>query len=86
MQAELRHSRELKEAQAAAEAKLDESLKDFSDASAQLRKQLEEESRLLKEARDRNAVLTSDQAEYDWLVIQADALAFSKPLFFSFFL
>jgi t-SNARE complex subunit (syntaxin) len=84
VQAELRHSRELKDTQAVAEAKLDESLKDFSDASAQLRKELEEESRLLKEARDRNAVLTSDQAKYDRLVIQADTLAFSKSLFLSF--
>ncbi|KAK1665328.1 hypothetical protein QYE76_053487 [Lolium multiflorum] len=78
MQAELRHAQELKDAQAAAEAKLDESLKDFTDASAQLRKELEEESRLLKEARDRNAVLTSDQAEYDRLVIQVDALALNS--------
>ena len=84
MEAELRHSRELKDAQAAAEAKLDESLKEFSDASAQLRKELEEESRLRKEAQDRNATLTSDQAEYDRLVVQADALALSKSFFFSF--
>jgi t-SNARE complex subunit (syntaxin) len=60
MQAKLRHSRELRDAQAAAEAKLDESLKDFSDASARLWKELEEESQLLKEAQDRNATLTSD--------------------------
>nr|XP_051222195.1 uncharacterized protein LOC127340492 [Lolium perenne] len=39
MRAELRHSRELKEAQAAAEAKLDESLKDLSNASTQLWKE-----------------------------------------------
>ena len=78
MQAELRQAQELKDAQAAAEAKLDESLKDFSDASAQLRKELEEESRLRKEAQDRNATLTTDQAEYDRLVIQADTLALSK--------
>nr|XP_051210782.1 uncharacterized protein LOC127328206 [Lolium perenne] len=75
MQAELRHARELKEAQTAAEAKLDKSLRDFTDASTQLRKELEEESRLRKEAQHRNATLTSDQAEYDRLVIQADALA-----------
>jgi hypothetical protein len=86
VQAELRHARELKNAQAATEVKLDESLKDFSDASAQLRKELEEESRLLKEARDWNALLTSDQVEIDRLVIQADELAFSKSLFFSFLL
>ena len=86
MQAELRHAQELKDAHAAAEAKLDESLKEFSDASAQLRKELEEESRLRKEAQDRNATLTSDQAEYDRLVIQADALALSKSFSFSFLL
>jgi t-SNARE complex subunit (syntaxin) len=81
VQVEIRHAQELKDAQAAAEAKLDESLKEFSDASAQLRKELEEESRQLKEVRDRNAVLTTDQAEYDRLVIQADTLAFSKSFF-----
>jgi t-SNARE complex subunit (syntaxin) len=77
MQAELRHGRELKEAQAAAEAKLDESLKDYTDASSQLRKELDE-TRLRKEAEARIATLTTDQAEYDRLVIQADKLAFSK--------
>nr|XP_051221141.1 uncharacterized protein LOC127339314 [Lolium perenne] len=75
VQAKLRHARELKEAQAAAETKLDESLKDFTDSSAQLRKELEEETRLRKEAQARNATLTTDQAEYDRLVIQADKLA-----------
>jgi hypothetical protein len=85
MQVELRHDRELKEALAAAEAKFDESLKDFTDASTQLRKELEEETRLRKEAQARIATLTTDQAEYDRLVIQADALAFSKPLFLFFF-
>jgi predicted aminopeptidase len=83
MQAELRHGRELKEAQAAAEAKLDESLKDFTNASAVLRTQLEEETRVRKEAQDRIATLTADQAEYDRLVMQADALALSNPFFFS---
>jgi hypothetical protein len=84
VQAELRHAQELKDAQVAAETKLDELLKEFADASAQLRKELEEESRLLKEARDRNTVLVSDQAEYDRLVIQADTLALSKSFLFSF--
>nr|XP_051211610.1 uncharacterized protein LOC127329102 [Lolium perenne] len=74
-EAELRHSRELKEAQAAAEAKLDESLKEFTNNSAVLRAELEEESRARKEAQDRIATLTTDQAEYDRLVIQADTLA-----------
>jgi t-SNARE complex subunit (syntaxin) len=85
MQAGLQHARELKEAQAAGEAKLDTSLKDFHGASAQLQKELEEESRLLKEAQDRNATLASDQAEFDHLVIQANELALSK-FFFLFLL
>jgi hypothetical protein len=83
VQAELQHDRELKEAQAAAEAKLDESLKDYTDASVVLRVELEEETRARKEAQDRIATLTTDQAEYDRLVMQADALALSKPFFFS---
>nr|XP_051204759.1 uncharacterized protein LOC127318329 [Lolium perenne] len=76
MEAELRHSRELKEAQAAAEAKLDESLKEFTNSSAVMRAELEEETRARKEAQDRITTLTTDQAEYDRLVMQADALAF----------
>ncbi|KAK1699229.1 hypothetical protein QYE76_015926 [Lolium multiflorum] len=72
VQAELRHARELKEA---AEAKLAESLKDYTDASTRLRRELEEETRLRKEAQARNATLTTDQAEYDVLVVQADTLA-----------
>jgi hypothetical protein len=82
MEAELRHSRELKDAQAASEVKLDESLKDFSDANTQLRKELEEESRLLKEAQAQNAQLAADQLEFDRLIIQDDTLALSKSLFF----
>jgi hypothetical protein len=73
---------ELKEAQAAAEAKLDESLKDFTDSSAQLRMVLEEETRARKEAEARITALTTDQAEYDRLVMQADQLALSKPFCF----
>ena len=57
--------------------------KDFADASTQLRKELEEESELRKEAQARNATLTTDQAEYERLVIQADALALSKSFFLS---
>nr|XP_051221827.1 uncharacterized protein LOC127340088 [Lolium perenne] len=75
VQAELRHSRELKEAQAASEAKLDESLKEFTNSSAVLRVELEEETVARKAAQDRIATLTTDQAEYDRLVMQADALA-----------
>nr|XP_051209202.1 uncharacterized protein LOC127326372 [Lolium perenne] len=75
MQAELRHAQELKEAKAAAEAKLDESLNEFTNASAVLRAELEEETRARKEAQDRIATLTTDQGEYDRLIIQADTLA-----------
>jgi hypothetical protein len=86
MEAELRHSQELKEAQAAAEAKLDESLKEFTNSSAVLRAELEEQSRARKAAEDRITLLTTDQTAYDRLVLQADALAFSKPFFSSFYL
>nr|XP_051190397.1 uncharacterized protein LOC127303733 [Lolium perenne] len=75
MQAELRHDQERKEDQAAAEAKLDESLKEFTDNSVVLRAELEEETRARKAAPDRIATLTTDQAEYDRLVMQTDALA-----------
>nr|XP_051211546.1 formin-like protein 8 [Lolium perenne] len=59
IQVGLQHAQELKDAQAAGEAKLDEALKEFSDASGQLQRELEE-SRLLKEAQDRNTTLASD--------------------------
>ncbi|KAK1662142.1 hypothetical protein QYE76_050301 [Lolium multiflorum] len=75
MEAKLRHARELKEAQAAAEAKLDESLKEHTNATAVLRTELEEETLARKGAQDRIATFTADQAEYDRLVMQADALA-----------
>jgi t-SNARE complex subunit (syntaxin) len=81
IQIELRHTQELKEAKAAGKAKLDEALKDFRDASGQLQKELEEETRLLKEAEDRNATLASDQAQFNRVVIQADELALSKFFF-----
>jgi t-SNARE complex subunit (syntaxin) len=69
MQAELRHAQELKDAQAAAEAKLDESLKDFTDSSTQLQMGLEKETRVRKEAEARITALTTDQAEYNRLVM-----------------
>ncbi|KAM0924986.1 hypothetical protein ACQ4PT_004525 [Festuca glaucescens] len=76
MQAELRHARELEDAQAAAETKLDETLKQYIDNNAVLRAELEEETVARKEAQDRIATLTADQAEYDRLVVQTDTLAF----------
>ncbi|XP_071678632.1 uncharacterized protein [Lolium perenne] len=76
MEAEVRHSQELKDAQAAAETKLDDTLKEFAHNSKVLRSELEEESKARKAAEERIGVLTTDQAAYDRLVMQADALAF----------
>jgi t-SNARE complex subunit (syntaxin) len=81
VQAGLEHARALKEAKAACEAKVDEALKDFADATGQLRKELEEETRLLQQAQDRNTELMADQAEFDLMVIDTDAQALSKCLF-----
>jgi hypothetical protein len=78
MQAELRHARELKEAKAATEAKLDETLKEYTDSTAGLRKELEEEAAARKAAQDKIAQLTADQADYNKMVMQIDALACSK--------
>ena len=73
----------LKDAQAAAEAKLDDTLKEFAHNSEVLRAELEEERKARKAAEGQIATLTTDQAAYDRLVMQADALAFRKPSFFS---
>jgi hypothetical protein len=85
MQAELRHAQELKEAKAAAEAKFDDTLKECADSTAVLRAELEEESGARKAAQDRIALLEAEQKEYDRLVVQTDALALSKFLFFPLF-
>jgi hypothetical protein len=71
----------MKEAKAAAEAKLDETLKEFSDSTAVLRVELEEHSGARKAAEDRIALLNAEQKEYDRLVVQTDALALSKRFF-----
>jgi hypothetical protein len=84
VQAELQHTRELKDVEAAGEAKFDAALKDFHDASGQLQKELEEETRLLKDAEDRNATLAADQAQFIRMIIQADELALRKFFFFFF--
>ncbi|KAK1607933.1 hypothetical protein QYE76_031606 [Lolium multiflorum] len=75
IQAGLRHDKELKDAQAAAEAKLSEVLEDSTNASAVLRAELEEQSKARKAAEDRVALLTAEQKENDRLVLQTDALA-----------
>nr|XP_051196652.1 uncharacterized protein LOC127309985 [Lolium perenne] len=69
VQAELRHDRERKEAKAAAEAKLDETLKECADSTAVLRAELEEESGARKAAQGRIALLEAEQKEYDRLVV-----------------
>ncbi|KAK1610957.1 hypothetical protein QYE76_034630 [Lolium multiflorum] len=68
MESEVRHSQELKDAKAAAELKLVHN-------SEVLRTELEEQSKARKAAEERIAALTTDQAAYDQLVLQADALA-----------
>ncbi|KAK1644138.1 hypothetical protein QYE76_061943 [Lolium multiflorum] len=60
MEAELWHARELKEAQSAAEAKLDESLKEYTTATTMLRTELEEETVGRKAAQDWIATLNTD--------------------------
>jgi septal ring factor EnvC (AmiA/AmiB activator) len=78
MDAELRHARKLQKAKATAEAKLDETLKEYTDSTAGLRKELEEEAAARKAAQDKIAQLTADQADYDQMVMQINALACSK--------
>ncbi|KAK1646661.1 hypothetical protein QYE76_064466 [Lolium multiflorum] len=85
VQAELRHDRELKEAKAAAQAKLNDSLEEFTNASAVLRAELEEDRGARKEAEARITTMTTNQAQYDQLVMQADALAF-RNMFLYFLL
>ncbi|KAK1607389.1 hypothetical protein QYE76_031062 [Lolium multiflorum] len=75
IQDERRHDQERKEAKAAAEAKLDETLKECADSIAVLRAELEEESGARNAAQDRIALLDAEQKEYDRLVVQTDALA-----------
>ncbi|KAK1608552.1 hypothetical protein QYE76_032225 [Lolium multiflorum] len=74
-QAGLQHDQELKDAKAAAEAKLAEVLEDSTNSSAVLRAELEEAIKARKAAKDQVARLTTKQKEYDQLVMQTDALA-----------
>jgi high-affinity K+ transport system ATPase subunit B len=82
MEAELRHARELKEAQAAAEAKLDETLQEYSNATTVLGTELEEETLARKAAQDRITTLNTDQVEYDRLVMQAEPSVSRSPFLF----
>jgi hypothetical protein len=78
----LKHNEEMKAAQAAAEAKLNDALEDANNSTAVLRAELEEGAKARQAAEDRAARLEAEQKEYDQLVMQTDALAFRK--FFSF--
>jgi hypothetical protein len=84
MQAALQHSQELKDAKAAAEARLAEVVDDSANSTAVLRAELEEMGKFRKAAEDQVARLTAEQKEYDELVTRTDALALSKCFFFLF--
>ncbi|KAK1607955.1 hypothetical protein QYE76_031628 [Lolium multiflorum] len=75
IQTGLRHDQEMRDAKAAAEAKLAEVLEDSSNSSAVLRAELEEVGKFRKAAEDRVALLTGEQKDYDELVMRTDALA-----------
>jgi hypothetical protein len=72
----------MKDAKAAAEAKLDEFLEESTNSNAVLRAELEEESKARKAAEGRVALLTAEQKEYDRVVLQTDALALRKSFSF----
>nr|XP_051221205.1 uncharacterized protein LOC127339384 [Lolium perenne] len=75
IQATLRHDQELKDAKAAAEARLAEVVDDSANSTAVLRAELEEMGKFQKAAEDQVARLTAEQKEYDELVTRTDALA-----------
>ncbi|KAK1687169.1 hypothetical protein QYE76_048017 [Lolium multiflorum] len=76
MQAALQQDQALKDAQAAAEARLAEVVEDSTNSNTVLRTELEEERKARKAAEHHIEVLTTDHKEYDRLVMQTDALAF----------
>nr|XP_051229460.1 uncharacterized protein LOC127347295 [Lolium perenne] len=63
----LRHDQEMKDAKAAAEAKLNEVLEDSTNSTAVLRLELEEGGKARKAAEDQAALLEAEQKEYDQL-------------------
>ncbi|KAK1682770.1 hypothetical protein QYE76_043618 [Lolium multiflorum] len=75
IQAGLRHDEEMRDARAAAEAKLAEVLEDSSNSSAVLRAELEEEKKARKAAEHHIELMTTDHKEFDRLAMQIDALA-----------
>ena len=85
MQVRLQHEQELKDAKAAAEARLAEVVEDSSNSNAVLMTQLEEERKARKAAEHLIEVMTTDHKEYDRLIMQIDALCLRKSLFCPFF-
>ena len=85
MQAALQHSQELKDAKAAAEARLAEVVDDSANSTSVLRAELEEERKARKAAERLIDTMTTDHREYDRLVMKIDALALRKSLPCPFF-
>ncbi|KAK1662606.1 hypothetical protein QYE76_050765 [Lolium multiflorum] len=75
MQARLQHDQDLKDAKAAAEARLAEVVEDSTNSNTVLMTELEEERKAWKAAEHHIKVMTTDHKEYDRLVMQIDALA-----------
>jgi hypothetical protein len=80
----LKHNEEMKAAQTAAEAKLNEALEDANNSTVMLRAELEEGAKARKAAEEQAARLEGEQKEYDLLVMQTDQLAFRKFFLFPF--
>jgi UDP-N-acetyl-D-mannosaminuronate dehydrogenase len=74
----LRHDKEMKDAQTAAETKLNEALEDANNSNVVLRSELAEVSKARKAAEDRVALIEAEQKDYDLLVMQTNALALRK--------
>jgi predicted neutral ceramidase superfamily lipid hydrolase len=85
MQAALQHEQALKDARAAAEARLAEVVEDSTNSNTVLTTELEEERKARKAAEHLIEVMTTDHKEYDRLVMQIDALALRKSLPCPFF-
>ncbi|KAK1645442.1 hypothetical protein QYE76_063247 [Lolium multiflorum] len=80
MQAALQHEQALKDARAAAEARLAEVVEDSTNSNTVMTTELEEERKARKAAERLIEVMTTDHKEYDRLVMQIDALAFQHFL------
>ncbi|KAK1632697.1 hypothetical protein QYE76_007012 [Lolium multiflorum] len=75
IQAGLQHTRSLKEAIAAGDAKVEEARKQFAEAEEQLRRELAEEKKLLKLEQERNTALSAAQTSLGQMIKDTDAKA-----------